>query len=59
MVLDLRAPFAGHVLEGGGGHDAEADQEHVRLGVGQRTKSEIKIMLMLQSGNPLAASFYS
>ena len=40
MVLDLRAPFAGDVLERGGGHHAEADQEHVSLGVGEGAQSE-------------------
>lgn len=30
-MFDLRAPFWGHILEGGGGHDREADKEDVRL----------------------------
>ena len=38
MVRDLRDPLLLHVLKGRGGHGAEADQEHVRLRVGQRSQ---------------------
>ena len=31
VVLDLRAPLGGDVLEGGGGDDGETDEEDVRL----------------------------
>ena len=39
-MLDLWTPLGGDILEGGGAHHGEADQEHVRLGVGQRPQSE-------------------
>ena len=32
VVLDLRAPLGGDVLEGGGRDDGETDEEDVRLG---------------------------
>lgn len=32
-MVDLREPFLAHVLERGGGCDAEADEEDVGLGV--------------------------
>ena len=35
-VLDLRHPGLLHILESGGGDHAEADDEDVRLGVGER-----------------------
>ncbi len=36
MVFDLWTPLGGDVLEGGGAHHREADEEDVRLRVGQR-----------------------
>ena len=40
MVLYLWAPLGGDVLEGGGGHHGEADQEHVRLQIHNTWKQE-------------------
>ena len=33
-MFDLWAPFWGHILEGGGGHDGEANKEDVCLQIG-------------------------
>ena len=41
---DLRHPLVAHVLVRGEGADTEAHEEHVRLGIGQR--SVFRILLM-------------
>ena len=51
MVFDLRAPFRRDVLEAGGRDDGEADEEDVRLRVGERAEA---VVVLLAGGIPQA-----
>lgn len=44
MVRDFRDPLFPDVLEGGGRHDGEADEKHVRLRIRQRTESVVVLL---------------
>merc|ERR1719319_1147152 len=44
VVLDLRAPLGGDVLEGGGRYDGETDEEDVRLWVGERPEPVVVLL---------------
>ena len=43
-MLDLRTPFACHVLEAGRADDGEADEEDIRLRVGERTEPVVILL---------------
>jgi hypothetical protein len=44
VVMHLREPLFPHVLEAGGRGDAEADEEHVRLGVRERPQPVVILL---------------
>ena len=44
MVVNFGEPFLADVLEGGGGSDAEADEEDVRLGVGKGAETVVVLL---------------
>ena len=54
VVLYLRAPLGRDVLEGGGADDREADEEDIRLRVGQRPQA---IIVFLASCVPKAQRY--
>jgi len=49
VVLDLRAPLGGHILEGGGAHHGEADQEDIRLWIREWPEP---VVVLLSRGVP-------
>ncbi len=51
VVLDFRKPFLAHVVEWRGGHDAEANEEHVSAWVAQRPQ-RVKVILQIKRRFP-------
>jgi len=49
MMSDLRSPLSGHVIKGGRADNAEANQEHISLGIRKRSKT---IVIFLTSSIP-------
>ena len=44
MLFDLGPPFGAHVAQRGGTHNAEADEEDVRLGVGEGSTAVVVLL---------------